>query len=164
MEKYFTENWQKIFNLVGSSSYQKILTRNLLIYIGLHCVDRSSWSATTLATLMQNRTIETLMRYSLWLLLAKEHGTWRKSKPRSHTFCHARSFGQKQKLIFTDWYGKIEYVFLNLAFIFMDKNIIRNSRNRIMFTQKWFHSIVYHMHCIFQQRISFVKVKGIVPY
>ena len=30
---------------------KKILARNLLNYIGLHCVNRSSWSATTLTTL-----------------------------------------------------------------------------------------------------------------
>ena len=30
---------------------KKILARNLLIYIGLHCVRRSSWTVTTLATL-----------------------------------------------------------------------------------------------------------------
>ena len=37
--------------VVGSSLYQKILLQNLLIYIGLHCVRRSLWIATTLATL-----------------------------------------------------------------------------------------------------------------
>ena len=30
---------------------KKVLARNLLIYIGLHCVRRSSWTVTTLATL-----------------------------------------------------------------------------------------------------------------
>ena len=35
---------------------KKILARNLLIYIGLHCVRRSSWTVTTLATLVQNLT------------------------------------------------------------------------------------------------------------
>ena len=40
--------------VVGSSSYQKILMRNLLIYIGLHCVRRSLRTITTLATLMLN--------------------------------------------------------------------------------------------------------------
>ena len=30
---------------------KKILARNLLIYIGFHCFNSSSWSATTLATL-----------------------------------------------------------------------------------------------------------------
>ena len=33
---------------------KKILLRNLLIYIGLHCVRRSSWTVTTLATLTYN--------------------------------------------------------------------------------------------------------------
>ena len=37
---------------VGSSWYQKKLAHNLLIYIGLHCVRRSLWTVTTLATLM----------------------------------------------------------------------------------------------------------------
>ena len=32
---------------------KKILVQNLLIYIGLHCVRRSSWTVTTLATLIQ---------------------------------------------------------------------------------------------------------------
>ena len=31
---------------------KKILAQNLLIYIGLHCVRRSSWTVTTLATLI----------------------------------------------------------------------------------------------------------------
>ena len=39
--------------VVGNSLYQKILAQNLLIFIGLHCVNRSSWSATTLATLLR---------------------------------------------------------------------------------------------------------------
>ena len=30
---------------------KKVLAQNLLIYIGLHCVRRSSWTFTTLATL-----------------------------------------------------------------------------------------------------------------
>ena len=33
---------------------KKILARNLLIFIGLHCVRRSSWTVTTLATLLCN--------------------------------------------------------------------------------------------------------------
>ena len=41
--------------VVGSSLYQKILAQNLLIFIGLHCVNRLSWSATTLATLINVR-------------------------------------------------------------------------------------------------------------
>ena len=32
---------------------KKILAQNLLIFIGLHCVRRSSWTVTTLATLME---------------------------------------------------------------------------------------------------------------
>jgi hypothetical protein len=28
--------------VVGNSSYQKILARNLFIFVGLHCVNRSS--------------------------------------------------------------------------------------------------------------------------
>ena len=47
---------QKIANcwgpeVVWSSSYQKIFSPSLLIYIYLDCVRRSSWSATTLDTL-----------------------------------------------------------------------------------------------------------------
>ena len=34
---------------------KKILAQNLIIYIGLHCVRRSSWTVTTLATLMISR-------------------------------------------------------------------------------------------------------------
>ena len=37
---------------VHSLYEKKILLRNLLIFIGLHCVERSSRSATTLATLV----------------------------------------------------------------------------------------------------------------
>ena len=33
---------------------KKILAQNLFIYIGLHCVRRSSWTVTTLATLILN--------------------------------------------------------------------------------------------------------------
>ena len=33
---------------------KKILARNLLIFIGLHCVRRSSWTVTTLATLVRS--------------------------------------------------------------------------------------------------------------
>ena len=36
----------------GSSLYQKNIGAELTLFIGLHCVDRSLWSATTLATLM----------------------------------------------------------------------------------------------------------------
>ena len=39
-------------SLVRSSCYRKIMVRNLLIYIYLHCVRRLPWSATTLATLI----------------------------------------------------------------------------------------------------------------
>ena len=34
---------------------KKILARNLLISIGLHCVRRSSWTGTTLATLIEGQ-------------------------------------------------------------------------------------------------------------
>ena len=39
--------------VVGSSSYQKNMALNLLIYIDLHYVRRSSWTVTTLATLIR---------------------------------------------------------------------------------------------------------------
>ena len=41
---------------------QKILARNLLIFIGLHCVNRSLCSATTLATLLS--TLPSILNYS----------------------------------------------------------------------------------------------------
>ena len=37
---------------------KKILVQNLLIYIGLHCVRRSSWTVTTLATLLTTTLIQ----------------------------------------------------------------------------------------------------------
>ena len=46
--------WQTNTKLLG---YKKYVCTWLLIYIGLHCINRSLWSATTLATLMQSDNV-----------------------------------------------------------------------------------------------------------
>ena len=48
-------------------SIKKILTWNLLIYIGLHCVRRSSWTVTTLATLFHILTLLCIYCFAIQL-------------------------------------------------------------------------------------------------
>ena len=54
---------------------KKILAWNLLIYIGLHCVNRSSWIATTLATLINVPVLDLLLLLLKlkWLQFSRKH-------------------------------------------------------------------------------------------
>ena len=56
--------------VVRSSCYRNILAQNLLIYVYLHSIRRSSWSTTTLATLVRPSTTfigQIIWKSNFWL-------------------------------------------------------------------------------------------------
>ena len=58
---------------------KKILAWNLLIYIGLHCVRRSSWTVTTLATLIYNFAYDMQKKLAGFPCAKKIYISWEKS-------------------------------------------------------------------------------------
>ena len=61
---------------------KKILAQNLLIYIGLHCVRRSSWTVTTLATLLCSEGFVNfdLLQFCRNVNKSEQHGTMTKTE------------------------------------------------------------------------------------
>ena len=80
---------------------KKLLAHNLLIYIGLHCVRRSFWTVTTLATLLSINNVGTweggVVKY--WSKLptnsTKNLSTWRRGCQKSGKITNYLSFFEK---------------------------------------------------------------------
>ena len=120
--------------MVGNSSYQKRMARNLLVYIrsdlyGLHCVNRSSWTATTLATLTTYGISDVLL---IWCIEPSYYK--RLPKTRLSSVCIV---GIQKKTI--DTYSLLFQAAQGNWFLLFQTNIaIRISRKTIVILSKIF--------------------------
>ena len=98
VNKTVTATWEQQGKL-----RKKILAQNLLIYIGLHCVNRSLWIATTLATLIDVQYTHHVVSWQIFMRRRKRRSKRKMficigtSNPVGTIYCNGAKMADSEK-------------------------------------------------------------------